>query len=109
KTFYTGSAETFAQVVEMAAPALVVAAGGPRLETEADVLRMAEAVRQVLGREAKPAGIGGGTVAAFFRRMGIPAVVWGRNEGQAHQPNEYCVIANMVGNAKVYAHLCGQL
>ncbi len=46
KTFYTGSAETFAQVVEMAAPALVVAAGGPRLETEADVLRMAEAVRQ---------------------------------------------------------------
>jgi len=41
KTFYTGSAETFAQVVEMAAPALVVAAGGPRLETDADVLRMA--------------------------------------------------------------------
>ena len=41
KTFYTGSAETFAQVVEMAAPALVVAAGGPRLETDGDVLRMA--------------------------------------------------------------------
>ena len=41
KTFYTGSAETFAQVVEMAAPALVVAAGGPRLETDADVLGMA--------------------------------------------------------------------
>jgi DhnA family fructose-bisphosphate aldolase class Ia len=40
KTFYTGSAESFAQVVEMAAPALVVAAGGPRLETDADVLRM---------------------------------------------------------------------
>jgi DhnA family fructose-bisphosphate aldolase class Ia len=46
KTFYTGSAETFARVVEMAAPALVVAAGGPKLETEADVLRMAYAVRQ---------------------------------------------------------------
>lgn len=41
KTFYTGSAETFAQVVETAAPALVVAAGGPRLETDTDVLRMA--------------------------------------------------------------------
>ena len=41
KTFYTGSAETFAQVVEVAAPALVVAAGGPRLETDGDVLRMA--------------------------------------------------------------------
>lgn len=45
KTFYTGSAETFAQVVQMAAPALVVAAGGPRLETDADVLQMAEQVR----------------------------------------------------------------
>jgi DhnA family fructose-bisphosphate aldolase class Ia len=46
KTFYTGSAESFARVVEMAAPALVVAAGGPRLETDADVLRMARAVVQ---------------------------------------------------------------
>ncbi|MGD8474752.1 MAG: fructose-bisphosphate aldolase, partial [Anaerolineae bacterium] len=44
KTFYTGSAETFAQVVEMASPALVVAAGGPRLETDGDVLRMARDV-----------------------------------------------------------------
>lgn len=46
KTFYTGSAETFAQVVETAAPALVVAAGGPRLETDVDVLRMAYDVVQ---------------------------------------------------------------
>ncbi len=41
KTFYTGSVESFAQVVEAAAPALVVAAGGPRLETEADAFHMA--------------------------------------------------------------------
>lgn len=46
KTFYTGSAETFAHVVEVAAPALVVAAGGPRLETNADVLHMAYDVVQ---------------------------------------------------------------
>jgi DhnA family fructose-bisphosphate aldolase class Ia len=44
KTFYTGAPETFAQVVEMAAPAMVVAAGGPRLETDADVFRMAAGV-----------------------------------------------------------------
>jgi len=44
KTFYTGSAESFARVVETAAPALVVAAGGPRLETDADVLHMARGV-----------------------------------------------------------------
>ena len=46
KTFYTGSTETFAQVVEMASPALVVAAGGPRLETDEDVLHMAYDVVQ---------------------------------------------------------------
>ena len=46
KTFYTGSAETFAKVVEMADPALVVAAGGPRLETDGDVLNMAYNVVQ---------------------------------------------------------------
>ncbi len=44
KTFYTGSAETFAEVVQVAAPALVVAAGGPRLNTDEDVLNMAEGV-----------------------------------------------------------------
>lgn len=52
KTFYTGSAESFAQVIEMAAPALVVAAGGPRLDTDADVLQMAYNVVQ-----AKAAGL----------------------------------------------------
>lgn len=41
ETFYTGSAETFVQVVEAVTPALVVAAGGPKLEKEADALRMA--------------------------------------------------------------------
>ena len=46
KTFYTGSAETFSQVVEAASPALVVAAGGPRLDTDEDVLHMAEGVVQ---------------------------------------------------------------
>jgi DhnA family fructose-bisphosphate aldolase class Ia len=52
KTFYTGSSETFAEVVARAAPALVVAAGGPRLETEAEALRMAYDVVQ-----ARAAGI----------------------------------------------------
>jgi DhnA family fructose-bisphosphate aldolase class Ia len=46
KTFYTGSAGSFARVVEAAAPALVVAAGGARLNTDADVLRMAYDVVQ---------------------------------------------------------------
>ncbi|NPV06897.1 MAG: fructose-bisphosphate aldolase [Anaerolineae bacterium] len=41
KTFYTGSAESFAQVVEAAAPALVVAAGGARCDTPLEALTMA--------------------------------------------------------------------
>jgi len=52
KTFYTGSSETFAEVVDRAAPAFVVAAGGTRLETEAEALRMAYDVVQ-----ARAAGI----------------------------------------------------
>jgi DhnA family fructose-bisphosphate aldolase class Ia len=46
KTFYTGSAESFAQIVELASPALVVAAGGPKLETDTDVFQMAYDVVQ---------------------------------------------------------------
>jgi DhnA family fructose-bisphosphate aldolase class Ia len=71
KTFYTGSAETFAQVVETAAPALVVAAGGPRLETEADVLQMAYDVRQAgaagltFGRNVWQSDNVGGMLAAL--------------------------------------------
>jgi class I fructose-bisphosphate aldolase len=64
KTFYTGSAESFAQVVEMAAPALVVAAGGARLETDANVLRMASGVVQA----------------------GAAGITFGRNIWQSHNP-----------------------
>lgn len=81
----------------------------PPTPADAEVVRMlARAVREVLGREAAPAGIGGGTVASFFRRRGIPTVVWGRSTGSAHQPNEFCIIANMREDALVYAHLFGQ-
>lgn len=69
------------------------------------VLALQEAVREVHRLEAYPAGIGGGTVAAFFRRRGYPAAVWSRITQNAHQPDEYCLVANMLGNAKVYAHL----
>ena len=50
-------------------------------------------------------GIGGGTVAALFRHAGIPAACWAKLDETAHQPNEYCIIDNMVGDAKVFAHI----
>jgi DhnA family fructose-bisphosphate aldolase class Ia len=81
KTFYTGAAETFARVVEIAAPALVVAAGGPRLETNADVLRMAYDVVQAgaagitFGRNIWQSGSTGGVIRALKRVVheGAPA------------------------------------
>lgn len=69
---------------------------------------LSRAIKDVYGVDAKPKGIGGGTVAAFFRRAGYNAVVWGKFESTAHQPNEYCVISNMVNDAKVYVHIFGQ-
>jgi succinyl-diaminopimelate desuccinylase len=63
------------------------------------------AIKAIYNIDAKPAGIGGGTVAAHFRQKGYPVAVWSKLGSMAHQPNEYCIIDNMVSNAKVYAYL----
>lgn len=78
----------------------------PATPADAPVVKaLAAAIRDVYEIEARPMGIGGGTVAAFFRRSGIGAVVWSKIEDMAHQPNEYTKIENMTGDAKVFAHL----
>jgi succinyl-diaminopimelate desuccinylase len=69
------------------------------------VVALQKAVRAVYKKNAKAMGIGGGTVAAIFRRAGIPAACWSRLDETAHQPNEYCIIENMVGDAKVFGHI----
>ena len=55
--------------------------------------------------EPKVGGIGGGTCAAFFRKAGVPAVVWSTIDETAHQPDEYTKIENLVKDAKVFALL----
>lgn len=72
------------------------------------VLALQQAIRDVYQVSAVTAGIGAGTVAAYFRRQGYPAAVWCRITQTAHQPDESCLVENMLGNAKVYAHLCLQ-
>jgi len=69
------------------------------------VKRLASAVKEIYGVEAQPRGIGGGTVAAIFRRKGYPVAVWATLDDLAHQPNEYCKISNMINDAKVFT-LC---
>jgi len=53
-------------------------------------------------------GIGGGTVAAFFRKAGFPAAVWSTMDETAHSPNEYCVLQYLKDDAKVFAHIALQ-
>jgi succinyl-diaminopimelate desuccinylase len=65
-----------------------------------------QAIRAVLNREAKSIGIGGGTVAAYFREAGLPAVCWCTVDDTLHAPNEYSKIENMLNDAKVFAHVC---
>ena len=66
---------------------------------------LARAIKKVTGKEAMPMGIGGGTVAAFFRRVGVPAAVWCTVSDTAHQPNEYCLISSLITDAKIFACL----
>lgn len=66
---------------------------------------LARAIKRVKGLEAQPMGIGGGTVAAFFRRKGLPAAVWVTSPDTAHQPNESCLISDIISDAKVFAHV----
>jgi succinyl-diaminopimelate desuccinylase len=73
---------------------------------DAPVVRaLSGAIKCVKGVEATPMGIGGGTVAAFFRKAGLPAAVWMTMPDTAHQPNEYCLISNIIEDAKIFACL----
>jgi succinyl-diaminopimelate desuccinylase len=69
------------------------------------VIALKQAVKDITGRDAIPVGIGGGTVAAFFRNADYHAACWSTIADTAHQPNEYCIIDNMVSDAKVFAHI----
>jgi succinyl-diaminopimelate desuccinylase len=69
------------------------------------VIALSSAIKKVYNVQARPYGIGGGTVAALFRRAGYPAAVWAKIHESAHQPNEYSFLSNTLGDAKVFAHV----
>jgi len=75
----------------------------PTPEDSPVVSSLARAIHEVTGQTARPMGIGGGTVAAFFREAGLPAAVWSTTSQTAHQPNEYCSIRNLITDAKIMA------
>ena len=83
--------------------------GAPATSANAPVVRaIVGAVGELRRRRPKMMGIGGGTVANFFRRAGIPAAVWSTMDETAHNPDEYCLIANVLDDAKVFAHVFSQ-
>lgn len=76
----------------------------PPTPSDAPVARLlAGAIHKVKQQDAQIVGIGGGTVAALFRRAGIPAVVWSTLEDTCHQPNEVSLISSTLSDAKVFA------
>jgi len=76
--------------------------------TPADALvvrALEEAITNVYSLKAFAGGVGAGTVAAYLRKKDYPVAVWSKTNMNAHQPDENCPIDNMLGNAKVFAHL----
>ena len=78
----------------------------PATPVDAPVVQaLTQAVAAVYKRRAEPRGIGGGTVAAFFRSLGLPAAVWMTDEFTAHQPNESVNLNHLIGDCQVFAHI----
>ena len=82
------------------------AVAAPRTPTDSEiVVRLKKAIEEVRHVKVRPVGIGGGTCAAPFRRIGIEAAVWATLPGLAHDANEFANVKDLVSDAKVYALL----
>jgi succinyl-diaminopimelate desuccinylase len=82
------------------------AEAAPATPVDAPVVKLLEGgVQEVYGVRGKPEGIGGGTVAAHIRRRGRSVAVWSRLDETLHGPDEYCLLSNLLGDAKVMAYV----
>ncbi len=78
----------------------------PTPENAEIVTKLKRTIERIRGIKPKVFGIGGNTCAAFFRKAGyVNTAAWCTVDGVAHQPNEYCVIDNMVKDAEVFVLL----
>ena len=81
-------------------------AESPATPVDAEVVTMlSKAIEKVHGKKTQTIGIGGGTVAAPLRQAGFNAVVWSTLDDMAHQPNEYCIMKNLIDDTQVLAAL----
>jgi len=72
------------------------------------VLAIARAMKELRNRKTKPMGIGGGTVAKYFRDAGLPCAVWSTMDEVAHTADEYALLPAILADAKVFAHVALQ-
>jgi len=77
----------------------------PTPEKSEVVERLKRAIKIMRGIDARVVGIGGNTCASFFRSFGIHTAVWATFVGNAHKPNEFCLIENIVEDSKVFSML----
>lgn len=70
------------------------------------VCRLQKALQKTRHFETKLIGIGGGTVAAIFRKQGLSAAVWSTIADNAHKVDEYSLISNTLKDAQVMVHIC---
>jgi succinyl-diaminopimelate desuccinylase len=78
----------------------------PATPVDAPVVQaLTRAVSVVHGGLAKPCGVGGGTVAAFFRQHGLEAAVWSSLVENAHAPNEHTRLSLLKADAKVFTRI----
>ncbi|MGV8059362.1 MAG: M20 family metallo-hydrolase [Smithellaceae bacterium] len=101
----TGKIEKKFNVQIEISPVCYLQAPPPTSPSSPVVLALQEAISNVYGIKAFAGGVGAGTLASYFRRKGYPAAVWSKSNLNAHQPDESCPIDNMVGDAKVFAHI----
>jgi len=73
----------------------------PKPTRGAFVEEFSEAVKATKNIEPKLMGIGGGTVAKYFRNIGMPSIVWMTLDETAHSPNEYAKISNIISDTRV--------
>jgi succinyl-diaminopimelate desuccinylase len=78
----------------------------PATPADAPVVRaLQKAIARVHGVVAQPGGVGGGTVAAFFRQRGLPVAVWSTAQDTPHMPDEWTSLKAMIQDAQVFALL----
>ncbi len=83
-----------------------VAPAAPATPADAPVVRAVQSAVQVVHRlTPKLVGVGGQTFSTPLREAGWHTAVYSKLENSLHQPNEYCVIQNIIDDARVFAHV----